>query len=128
MQFLHSTKTSKALGLTVATATTLISTTIAPTLALSPAAAENTMRFIFFSNHGAYNANLTVIAAGRPSFTSTIPFGQTKELNYPVGTKVQITIKAEGRTKTLHQSSFNLNDNTCLQAIGTIFKPATIRC
>jgi hypothetical protein len=128
MQFLKSIKTAKALSLTAVTAVTLISTTIAPTLAASPASAENTTRLITFSSHGAYKTNLTVLAEGRHTFSSTIPFGQTKELNYPVGTKVQVIIKVEGRSKVLHQSSFTLNDFTCLRTIGTIFNPAVVRC
>lgn len=128
MRFVRSLKTAKALGFAAATAATLISTTIAPTLASSPASAENTMRLITFSSHGAYKANLTVLAEGRPTFTGTIPFGQTKELNYPVGTKVQVIIKVDGRPKVLHQSSFTLNNFTCLRTIGTIFNPTAVRC
>lgn len=128
MRFVRSLKTAKALGFAAATAATLISTTIAPTLASSPASAENTMSLITFSSHGAYKANLTVLAEGRPTFTGTIPFGQTKELNYPVGTKVQVIIKVDGRPKVLHQSSFTLNNFTCLRTIGTIFNPTAVRC
>jgi hypothetical protein len=135
MQFLRSIKSVKALGLAAATAATLISSNIAPTVAQTPTgSAVSTTRTIKLVSRGAHTARFFVVVDGQPSqsFDNTIPFGQSKEINYPAGTKVTVAILNTERGRPakviLFQPKFALNDNICFQTIGTLFNPAAGRC
>lgn len=136
MQFLRSIKSAKALGLAAATAATMITTNVAPSMAQAGPTGTITIqptRTITFQNEGFYNADFFITHA-IPRQTRILEginllLHQRRSFQVPIGksgTVITVTMRKNIDRKVFFQQHFVVqpNSNLCFQADGTVFNPS----
>ncbi|AKG20996.1 hypothetical protein [Calothrix sp. 336/3] len=138
MQFLHSIKSAKALGLAAISAATMITANVAPVFAQVAPTAN-----IGFSNQGAYDARYFVTGQiksfdGRvlrvlKTFDSQkMMAGQKQLASYPLteqeirqgaGRFVTVTGRMNHNNQVFIQRTFRLDNNLCFFNTQTVFNP-----
>jgi hypothetical protein len=128
MQFLRSIKSAKALGLAAATAATMITTNVAPSMAQAAPT-----RTVTFHNAGFYNADFFITHATprqtRPLNAINLPLHQRRSFQVPLGksgTVITVTMRKNIDRGVFFQRNFTVQpgSNLCFQADGTVFNPS----
>ncbi|AKG20997.1 hypothetical protein [Calothrix sp. 336/3] len=120
MQFSHSIKSAKALGLAAVAATTMMSANIAPTMAQT--ASTHT---ITFHNAGFYNADFLIthsISSRLPSVQAiNIPLNQRRSFQIPSGSVVVLMMRKSDSQGVFFRQKLVVKNNICFQSGGTLF-------
>ncbi|AKG20995.1 hypothetical protein [Calothrix sp. 336/3] len=127
MQFLHSIKSAKALGLAAISAATMITANVAPTMAQTAPT-----RTITFHNAGFYNADFFITHSiprqARALQAINLPLNQRRSFQVPLsasGTVITVTMRKNTDRGVFFQRQFLVDrNNICFQADGTLFNPS----